>query len=206
MLSLKKQLFISILSLKQQDNVKALEKELKSTFQLWSKKIENRDVDSIDCGIAFEDRVYFEDKINENLNSLNFEMLEVGLVEGEKQELKLLVKELEQLLIELVENFEYYNNHLVERPHQNIFDNSSDFSVDEIDEDDLSESFFDGVSDFSDDEISVDSLSENSFDGVSDFSDDETDDDEFYKTIRHRILNHRIVLHDINREIDEVNV
>ena len=183
-----------------------MEKELKNLFQLWSIKIDNRDVDSIDCGIAFEDRVYFEDKINENLNSLNFEMLEVGLVEGEKQELKLLVKELEQLLIELVENFENYNNHLIESPHQNIFDGLSDFPVDETSVYDLNENIFDGVSDFSVNETEVDDLIENIFDGVSDFSDDEIDDNDFYETIRHRILNYRIVLHDINREIDEVNV
>ena len=90
-----------------------MEKELKSLFQLWSKKIDNRNVDSIDCGIAFEDRVYFEDKINNNIKCLNFAMLEVRRDESEKQELKLLIKELEQLRIALVKNFENYCNFVV---------------------------------------------------------------------------------------------
>ena len=157
-----------------------MEKELKSLFQLWSKKIDNRDVDSIDCGIAFEDRVYFEDKINDNLNCLNLATLEVGPIESEKQELKLVIKELEQLKIELVENFEIYNNRLIERPHQNIFD-ESDSSVEETGDDNSSESFFDDL---------------------SDFSDNETDDDDYEEFI----YNHRYVLHNRNREINEVNV
>ena len=230
MLSLKKpNIYFNFILKKKQDNVKALEKELRNLFQLWSKNIENRDVDSIDCGIAFEDRVYFEDKINESLNSLNFEMLEVGLVEGEKQELKLLVKELEQFLIELVENFENYNNHLIESPHQNIFDGLSDFPVDETSVYDLIENIFDVVSDFSDDkmsfyglietifddftdssddEMSVDDLSENIFDDVSDFSDEEAEDDDSDEIIRHRIIHHRIVFYDSDGEIedDDVNI
>ena len=183
-----------------------LEKELKSLFQLWSKKIDNRNVDSIDCGIAFEDRVYIEDKINDNLNKLNFATIEESQVESEKQELKLVIKELKQLHIELIENFQNYNNVLIQSPHQSLFDGLSDFSVDEISVDGSIENISDGVSDFSDDEMSVDGSIENIFDGVSDFSDDEIDDNDFYETIRHRILNYRIVLHDINREIDEVNV
>ena len=229
MLSLKKQLFISILYLKQQDNVKALEKELKCIFQLWSIKIDNRNVDSIDCGIAFEDRVHFEDKINNNIKCLNFAMLEVRRDESEKQELKLLIKELEQLQIELVENFEKYNNHLIERPPQNIFDGLLDFSVEETDVNDIIESIFDGVSNFSDDEMSVEDLSENVFDDLwvfsddemsvedlnenifddlSDFSEEETDDDDSDEIIRHRILHHRIVFYDSDGEIedDDVNI
>ena len=179
---------------------------MKCIFQLWSIKIDNRNVDSIDCGIAFEDRVHFEDKINNNIKCLNFAMLEVRRDESEKQELKLLIQELEQLHIELVENFEKYNNHLIERPPQNIFDGLSDFSVEETDVNDIIESIFDGVSNFSDDEMSVEDLNENIFDDLSDFSDVETEDDDSDEIIRNRILHHRIVFYDSDGEIEDEDV
>ena len=51
---------------------------------MWQEKIDKKDVDSNDCSIAFDDREYFEEKINDNLNCLNFATLDVGPVENEK--------------------------------------------------------------------------------------------------------------------------
>ena len=111
-----------------------MEKELKNLFQVWQEKIEKKDVDSNDCSIAFDDREYFEEKINENINCLNFLMLEIEPVESDNQELKLLIKVLERLQTELDKNFENYNNVLVERPHKSIFDGLSDFSDEETED------------------------------------------------------------------------
>ena len=83
--------------------------ELDNQYQTWQDKIESRNVGEIDISSARIERFYFGKKMKTQRDNIENVILISGK-EKLKQELKLLIEELDQFVVQLVEQCSYYVN------------------------------------------------------------------------------------------------